>query len=80
MKRKNAVEFWLGGTDVETQTIWKWVDGSLLGENGDTFWHEAEPNDINGREDCLVMRGSLKWNDSSCQTRLYPLCSKSSLC
>jgi hypothetical protein len=54
--------FYLGGTDRETEGIWKWVTGEPWAV---AFWSSPpEPNNGNGQyeEDALAFAGSL-WND-----------------
>ena len=40
---------WLGGSDIESEGIWKWVDGPEAGTviSGYTNWNDSEPNNGN---------------------------------
>jgi len=74
---KNGVEsVWLGGQDIETEGIWKWIGGP---ESGETFWNQykpvtdkytnwrdSEPNNVDN-EDCMIINVA-GWNDVPCET------------
>ncbi|XP_076874359.1 uncharacterized protein LOC143523915 [Brachyhypopomus gauderio] len=67
---------WIGLTDMNTEGIWKWVDGSSPPNTG--FWAEGEPNN-RGEEDCgeIVMRTHMKgWNDAICFNKNTWICEK----
>ena len=57
---------WLGGTDVDTEGQWIWVDGSPFDWNASN-WGVAN-GEPNGKtiENCLVTWDSQPWNDAPC--------------
>ena len=62
-KIRNAFNdyFWLGGSDVEQEGVWRWIDGTPI-----TYgrWQAGEPS--GGSEDSLhVVVGSTIWNDAT---------------
>ncbi|XP_078700976.1 uncharacterized protein LOC144927433 [Branchiostoma floridae x Branchiostoma belcheri] len=63
---KNAVDdrglFWLGLVDRRVEGVWKWVDGTRLGNY--SAWLPGEPNNQNN-EDCAIYLGK-EWNDDQC--------------
>ncbi|WP_264536300.1 T9SS type B sorting domain-containing protein [Flavobacterium sp. N1736] len=68
---------WIGGSDQETEGIWKWVTGPEAGTvMSYTFWNNGEPNQL-GEEDYahitqagIGIKGS--WNDLSNTGSLTP--------
>ena len=48
-EKRKLKNLWIGGTDKETQRVWKWMDGS---EWNFTNWYEKQPSDGKG-QDCL---------------------------
>jgi len=70
-----ALEFYTGGNDLEVEGTFTWSD-----EEPFTFenWRAGEPNNSEGREDCLVIQGNLGgvWDDRSCTEILPILCER----
>uniref|UniRef100_A0A673KSF8 Si:ch73-343l4.8 n=1 Tax=Sinocyclocheilus rhinocerous TaxID=307959 RepID=A0A673KSF8_9TELE len=58
---------WIGLSDTENEGIMKWVDNSRLKQG---FWHNGEPNNQDGNEDCIELMPSNpvlnNWNDLPC--------------
>ena len=60
---------WLGITDHTTEGTFLGVTGQVASY---TNFDLGEPNNSNNDEDCVEVRGDLKWNDSGCSvTREY---------
>jgi len=68
-------EHWLGGTRKSGET-WQWSD---LTPFSYTNWRPTEPNNSEGKENCIEFQGSnLQWNDISCNFKARFVCKMTS--
>jgi hypothetical protein len=63
-----AVDTWIGGSDLVTETAFAWDDATPFSF---TNWHTGEPNGGGGgyEEDCVIIAGSRvgkQWDDRPC--------------
>ena len=74
---QDRYRFWLGLTDAAVEGTYRWEsDNSLVNY---THWAVAEPNDIIGLEDCVLLYGAGDpgfWNDDNCLKEYYYICEK----
>ena len=63
---------WVGGKRDREGFIWT-GSGRLLEY---TNWKEDEPNDFDGKEDCMEVRENGEWNDVCCSNPLPYICEK----
>ena len=54
LKQFKSKMAWIGGTDVEQEAKWRWIDGSKFSW---TKWYPGEPNNSGGREHCMQLFG-----------------------
>ncbi|XP_046372153.2 CD209 antigen-like protein C [Haliotis rufescens] len=70
--------FWVGSTDIKEEGAWRWNDGALINR-----WCRGEPNNKNGKEDCLGLlvsdAGPTCFVDYTCMTDIHYLCQKPAL-
>ena len=73
---------YLGVTDAEEEGTWRLIDGTLFSEvynheNMFMKWKVGEPNNYDGREDCMQIRVDHILNDASCdRTNSRGLCER----
>ncbi len=69
---------YIGLSDSGSQGSFKWLDGSSPSY---TAWGTGQPDNYNGKEDCVGYIGSTeKWNDRSCTTYASAWCEKWKMC
>jgi len=66
--------FWLGASDLETESEWIWTEGHVPM----TYKNFApgEPDNANNHEHCLEFNfgDNFKWNDNSCENKYNFVC------
>jgi hypothetical protein len=80
MTALQADDFWLSGTDLEDEGLWRWSDGRVFFDaSADAgtprpyaAWGEEQPNDLNG-EDCMRSSGAV-WTDLDCSEQVAFVC------
>uniref|UniRef100_A0A3B3S381 C-type lectin domain-containing protein n=1 Tax=Paramormyrops kingsleyae TaxID=1676925 RepID=A0A3B3S381_9TELE len=74
LKEQITSDMWIGLNDLEIQG-YQWSDGSFVSH---TNWGYGEPNNHEGREDCVEMvttnNGSSWWNDLNCDAHQDWIC------
>jgi hypothetical protein len=75
-----ADDFWLSGTDLDDEGVWRWSDGRVFFDVAADAaaprpyapWDEGQPNDLNG-EDCMRSIGGV-WRDLDCAGPIAFVC------
>ena len=75
-------ECWLGGSDIATEDVWVWQDGTSVvwGFEGGVAadnWLNVNPDNNGGDQDCMVLLGSPStglWDDRVCSSVRPSLC------
>jgi hypothetical protein len=73
----DADDFWLSGSDEDTEGVWRWSDGRVFygGDAGAGLfapWDEGQPNDVND-EDCMRATAGV-WRDLDCADEIAYVC------
>ncbi|KFO22971.1 CD209 antigen isoform X1 [Fukomys damarensis] len=72
---KSKGRTWMGLSDLNKESEWRWVDGSPLSLSFMKYWNPGEPNS-SGEEDCAEFYGD-GWNDSKCHVHKFFICERS---
>uniref|UniRef100_A0A3Q2ZG79 C-type lectin domain-containing protein n=1 Tax=Kryptolebias marmoratus TaxID=37003 RepID=A0A3Q2ZG79_KRYMA len=67
---------WIGLYDDTKSWMWTMGDGKFDRENSFFRWERNEPNNIGGKQSCVVMNWVDKWWDVHCDTELEFICEK----
>ncbi|XP_041751514.2 C-type mannose receptor 2 [Coregonus clupeaformis] len=63
---------WIGLKKREWQEEWQWSDNNC--SEGYFNWHQDEPNNGRGNEDCVMMSNGGQWNKSNCNNSHVFIC------
>ncbi|XP_019638459.1 PREDICTED: neurogenic locus notch homolog protein 1-like [Branchiostoma belcheri] len=71
----NSPTYWIGLSDLATEGVWLWEDGTPHDKNADyNRWLPGEPNN-EGEEDCTYIEGGSRgWNDWKCHNTRPFIC------
>lgn len=68
-------DVWLGASDFEDEGNFRWFDGDGVDAAGP--WAPAQPDNFEGREDCMELRAmDDQWNDVPCTSQKSALCER----
>ncbi|XP_013364632.1 PREDICTED: CD209 antigen-like protein E isoform X2 [Chinchilla lanigera] len=65
---------WMGLSDLNKESTWRWVDGSPLSFSLMQYWNKGQPNNYQ-EQDCVEFRGD-GWNDARCNLKKFWICKK----
>ncbi|XP_033181795.1 C-type lectin domain family 4 member M-like isoform X2 [Anabas testudineus] len=72
-----GVEAWIGLTDQERESVWKWVDGTVVNTK---YWRASQPDNWDGIENCAAISTGFpplsNWNDLPCTIQRRFICEK----
>ncbi|XP_010603923.2 CD209 antigen-like protein E [Fukomys damarensis] len=71
---KSKGSAWMGLSDLNKESEWRWVDGSPLSLSLTQFWNKGQPNNYKG-QDCVEFRDD-GWNDAKCDLKRFWICKK----
>jgi hypothetical protein len=67
-------DVWIGAREFDGEGTFRWLDGDEL---DDASWGPGQPDDYQGREDCVELRASDdNWNDAPCGSEKRALCER----
>ncbi|XP_078315448.1 uncharacterized protein LOC111102651 [Crassostrea virginica] len=70
---------WIGGNDVNTEYSFVWIGSSAPVPFNYTKWHQGQPNNMNGDQDCVMLQyktanGDYEWGDVGCEEKHSFIC------
>jgi hypothetical protein len=71
--QRSDQDVWLGASDTDEEGNFRWIGGADV----EGPWAFAQPDDYEGREDCVELRAmDDRWNDAPCTTEKAALCER----
>jgi len=73
----NSNQYWIGANDMDVEGTFVWITGEpFTWVNGaNPPWAGVEPNNANGNENCVILRGSENdFNDFGCGAQVPRIC------
>jgi hypothetical protein len=75
LAERSDQDMWLGASDFEDEGNFRWFDGDDVDPDGS--WAPAQPDNFEGRENCLELRAmDNRWNDVPCTSEKLALCER----
>ncbi|XP_033739754.1 lactose-binding lectin l-2-like [Pecten maximus] len=79
--RKRHATFWVGGTNMNNNNTWIWIEdnsfvpmGPCGRGHGFCEWSRDEPDNSHGNEHCLELNIHTQWNDNYCMVLQGAIC------
>lgn len=69
-----VISVWLGASDRAEEGNFTWASSGRTIDAKKTFWRSGQPDNNDGREDCVHTYGEHKMNDWGCDNRIPFLC------
>jgi hypothetical protein len=75
LSEQSDQDVWLGASDFEDEGNFRWFDGDDVDPDGS--WAPAQPDNFEGRENCLELRAmDNRWNDVPCTSEKLAMCER----
>ncbi|XP_072279773.1 pulmonary surfactant-associated protein D-like [Pyxicephalus adspersus] len=71
IRKQNNRHAFMGINDMQTEGTFRYPSGDVISY---TNWGPNEPNNVDGKEHCVEIRDTGKWNDENCAEKRHSVC------